>query len=100
MKYLLLIFLSIATISSLPTTPIRRNIKSPSCIPNACIIEPAFCICGFEESPNDPCCEYKCSSCPADFTFPWMTFEIGSLNFFPLGTMNFSEVNWNLLGRR
>ena len=91
MKYLFLLIISllltIASILSLPTS-IHRTTKSSSCLPNVCIIESAFCFCGFEKSPNDPCCDYKCSVCPANLTFPWMTFEIGPLNFFPLGPMN------------
>ncbi|CAF0806893.1 unnamed protein product [Adineta ricciae] len=97
--FLLFIAFAIATVSSSPT-PIRRNSQTPSCNTNFCIYEPAFCLCGFEETPNDPCCKHKCSTCPADFVLPWMNFELGSLNFFPLEPMNFTGLNFNLLGRR
>ncbi len=99
MKCLLLIIVSVVSILSLPTH-IRRNGKSPSCTPNACIVETASCVCGFEESPNDACCDYKCRSCLSDFTFPTMTFGVGPLNFFPLGTFNLSGVDFSWLGRR
>jgi len=92
---------------SLPT-PIRRNAKSPSCLPNTCIDQPTFCLCGFEKTPDDLCCDYKCNSCPANYS-PWK-FEIGPLNFFPSGPLNFTGLsftglnftgfNFPILGRR
>jgi hypothetical protein len=97
MKCLLLILVTITSILSYPT-PIRRNGKSPSCVPNACIDEPTFCFCGFEKSPNDPCCEHTCSVCPANFTLPGINFQIGPLNFFPLGAFNLSGLNLSFLG--
>ena len=84
MKCLLLILITITSISSYPT-PIRRNGKSPSCIPNACVAQPAFCFCGYEKSPNDLCCEYTCSICPSNFILPGINFETGQLNFSFLG---------------
>ncbi|CAF1247869.1 unnamed protein product [Adineta steineri] len=93
MKSLLLILISITSILTLPT-PIRRNTNSPLCVPNTCILESGFCFCGREDTPNDPCCNFRCRTCPTDFILPGISFEIGPMSFFPLGlgTLNFTSI--------
>ncbi|CAF0958293.1 unnamed protein product [Rotaria sordida] len=95
--FIVFIFVPIENILSFPT-PIHRSTKSTLCSPNACITEPAFCLCGFEESSNDSCCKFECKLCPINFTIPSITFEIGPLNFFPLNSFNFSGLNFSFLG--
>ncbi|CAF1029871.1 unnamed protein product [Adineta steineri] len=91
MKFLLLIVISVTSILTL-SIPVRRNTKFPLCIPDTCIQESALCFCDLEDTPNDPC-----RNCPADFIGPGISFEIGPMNFFPLGL---STLNFTSIGRR